>query len=168
MTGGALRYTAARSASVGGAATVTGHITYRLGNDIGLDAFIEVYRASTLGLRRPVDDREAMAAMLHHANLVVSAWHDERLVGVARSFTDFLYIAYLADLAVHQDYQRQGIGMELVRRTRAAMGPASRIVLLAAPAAVEYYPRIGFTHHPQAWILHAKDDFPLPPGTDEP
>jgi GNAT superfamily N-acetyltransferase len=139
---------------------VTGDLTYRLGNDIPLDTVIELYRASTLGLRRPVDDRETMAAMLEHANLVVSAWHGEMLVGVARSLTDFRYVAYLADLAVRLDYQRQGIGVELVRRTRAAMGPDSRIVLLAAPAAVDYYPRIGFTHHPQAWILHAQDALP--------
>jgi hypothetical protein len=41
------------------------------------------------------------------------------------------------------------------------MGPESFIVLLAAPAAEEYYPKIGFTHHPQAWLLRAGD--PLPP-----
>jgi GNAT superfamily N-acetyltransferase len=130
-------------------------ITYRTGNDIDLDAFIELYRSSTLGARRPVDDRETMAAMLAHGNLTVSAWDGERLVGVSRSLTDFAYVAYLADLAVHADYQRQGIGVELIARTRAAMGPESRIILLAAPAAVEYYPKIGFTHHPQAWVLKA-------------
>jgi GNAT superfamily N-acetyltransferase len=135
-------------------------ITYRTGNDIPLETLIELYNASTLGLRRPVENRETMAAMLQHANLVVSAWDGETLVGIARSLTDFLYVAYLADLAVHQDYQRQGIGIELIHRTRAEMGPESFIVLLAAPAAVEYYPKIGFTHHPQAWILKAGDTFP--------
>lgn len=140
--------------------TTTHDITYRLGNDIDLDAFIELYRASRLGERRPIDNRRTMAAMLAHGNLTVSAWHGERLVGVARSLTDFAYVAYLSDLAVHADYQRRGIGVELVARTRAAMGPDSTIILLAAPAAVDYYPKIGFTHHPQAWILRARDSFP--------
>jgi predicted N-acetyltransferase YhbS len=135
----------------------TAGITYRLGNDIPLDAAIELYKASTLGERRPVGERETMAAMMRHANLVVTAWDGERLVGIARSLTDFAYVAYLADLAVHRDYQRRGIGVELVARTRAAMGPSSSIVLLAAPAAVGYYPRIGFTHHRQAWVLAARD-----------
>jgi predicted N-acetyltransferase YhbS len=132
-------------------------ITYRRGNDVPLDLVIELYRASTLGERRPVDERETMAAMMRHANLVVTAWDGERLVGIARSLTDFAYVAYLADLAVHQAYQRLGIGVELVARTRAAMGPSSVIVLLAAPAAVDYYPRIGFSHHPQAWVLARRD-----------
>lgn len=135
-------------------------ITYRTGNDIPLDTLIEFYHASTLGQRRPVENRETMAAMLRHANLVISAWEGEKLVGIARSLTDFLYVAYLADLAVHQDYQRQGIGLELIQHTRAAMGPDSFITLLSAPAAIEYYPKIGFTHHPQAWVLKAGDAFP--------
>lgn len=135
-------------------------IAYRVGNDIPLDKFIDLYRASTLGLRRPVDRHETMAAMLQHANLIVSAWHEELLVGLARTLTDFLYVGYLADLAVHQHYQRQGIGVELIKRSRLAMGPASRIVLLAAPAATEYYPRVGFTQHPQAWVLAAQEPFP--------
>ncbi|MFA6958156.1 MAG: GNAT family N-acetyltransferase [Thermoanaerobaculia bacterium] len=137
------------------------NITYRIGNDIDLDAFIELYRASTLGERRPIGNRETMAAMLEHGNLTVSAWDGERLVGVSRSLTDFAYVAYLADLAVHAEYQRQGIGIELIARTRAAMGPDSSIILLAAPAAADYYPKIGFTHRPQAWMLRAKDPFPL-------
>lgn len=135
-------------------------ITYRLGNDIDLDAFIELYRASTLGERRPIGNRETMAAMLEHGNLTVSAWDGATLVGIARSLTDFAYVAYLSDLAVHAGYQRRGIGIELIARTRAAMGPDSSIILLAAPAAVGYYPKIGFTSHPHAWVLGARDSFP--------
>lgn len=129
-------------------------ITYRPGNDLDLDAVIELYRASTLGTRRPVEDRSRMAAMLAHANLVVSAWDGPLLVGLARSLSDFSYCTYLSDLAVRLSHQRQGIGRELIRRTREAGGRAT-LILLAAPRAVGYYPRLGFTHHPQAWTLPA-------------
>jgi ribosomal protein S18 acetylase RimI-like enzyme len=125
---------------------------YRIGNALDLDQVIELYVASTLGARRPVDDRDRMAAMLASANLVVSAWDDGLLVGIARSLTDFVYATYLSDLAVRLDHQQLGVGRELVRRTQAA-APQATVVLLAAPAAVGYYPRIGFTHHPQAWVL---------------
>lgn len=131
-------------------------ITYRLGNDLDPDAVIELYRASGLGERRPVADRARMAAMLAHANLVVSAWDGERLVGLARSLSDFSYCTYLSDLAVCASHQRRGIGRELIHRTRQAGGSA-QIILLAAPAAVEYYPRLGFRHHPQAWVLGPAD-----------
>ena len=131
-------------------------IHYRTGNDLNLDQVIELYRASTLGERRPVDERERMAAMMRHANLVITAWEGELLVGISRSLTDFAYITYLSDLAVRMSHQRLGIGKQLMRRTQAA-APQAKIVLLAAPAAEQYYPHVGFTHHPQAWILNAKD-----------
>jgi GNAT superfamily N-acetyltransferase len=129
-------------------------ITYRQGNDLDLDQVIGLYRVSTLGERRPVDDRERMAAMLQNANLVITAWDGERLVGISRALTDFVYVTYLSDLAVHLDYQRQGIGKELIRRTQGACDPRTRLLLLSAPAAEPYYPHIGFTHHPQAWMLN--------------
>jgi len=64
-------------------------ITYRIGNDLDLDAVTELYRASTLGERRPVDDRERMKQMLQNANLVVTAWDGDLLAGIARSLSDF-------------------------------------------------------------------------------
>ena len=131
-------------------------ITYRTGNDLDLDAVIELYRASTLGERRPVNDPDRMKLMLHNANLVVTAWEGVLLVGIARSLSDFSYCTYLSDLAVRLSHQRQGIGRELIRRTQEQGGQAA-IILLSAPKAVDYYPRIGFTHHPQAWWLKPGD-----------
>ena len=133
-------------------------ITYKLNASLDLDAAIQLYVASTLGERRPVADREAMAAMLQHANLTISAWDGDRLVGLSRSLTDFAYCCYLADLAVHADYQRQGIGLGLVRHTRAALGPNAFLTLLSAPVAEEYYPRIGLSPHHSAWILYPDDE----------
>jgi predicted N-acetyltransferase YhbS len=130
-------------------------INYRVGNDLDLDTVFDLYRASTLGERRPIEDRAILADMIRHANLVVTAWEGNLLVGISRSLTDFSYVAYLADLAVRDSHQKLGIGRELIVRTRAEMGPRSMIVLLAAPAAVDYYPKLGFTKHGSAWVLRA-------------
>ena len=135
-------------------------IRYRVGNDIPVDVVKALYEASTLGERRPINDPGTLEAMMQNANLVVTAWDGDDLVGISRTLTDFVYVGYLSDLAVHARCQRQGIGVGLIEHTRAAMGPKSKLILLAAPAAVDYYPRIGFTHHPQAWILSATDPFP--------
>jgi len=128
-------------------------IQYRKGNDLDLEQVIELYTASTLGERRPVDDRLRFAAMLKNANLVITAWDGDLLVGISRSVTDFSYMTYLADLAVRVSHQRQGIGKELIRQTQVQGGPQTTVLLLAAPAAEKYYPHIGFKHHPQAWLL---------------
>jgi predicted N-acetyltransferase YhbS len=127
-------------------------IEYRIGNDLDLEAVLEVYAASTLGERRPMHDRARMRKMVENANLVVTAWDGDRMVGIARSVSDYAYCTYLSDLAVRQSHQRLGIGKELIRRTQSA-APEASVILLAAPKAVGYYPHIGMEQHQSAWIL---------------
>ena len=131
-------------------------IVYRTDAPISVAQAVDVYRRSTLGERRPVDRPDIFASMLKHANLMISAWHGEDLVGIARTLTDFGYVAYLADLAVDVAWQRRGIGRRLVRETRARLGRECMIVLLAAPAANDYYQKLGFEHNPRAWILQGE------------
>ena len=114
---------------------------------------IDLYTRSTLGERRPINNIETFRAMLANANLTISAWDGDKLVGISRSLTDFSYVAYLADLAVDELYQRQGIGKRLIEETQKRLGSDCMIVLLAAPKANAYYEHLGFEHNPRAWIL---------------
>ena len=103
-------------------------ITYRMGNDLDLDAVIALYADSTLGKRRPIDERPRMAAMIANANLVITAWDGDLLVGIARSLSDFSCVTYLLDLTVRLAYQHTGIGKELIRRTQAAGGAGIKVL----------------------------------------
>ena len=130
-------------------------IEYRINCTITGEQFIDILRRSSLAERRPVNDRACIESMLKNANLLVSAWRKSQLVGVARSVTDFTYCCYLSDLAVDKEFQKSGIGRRLIAATQGALGSQCTIILLAAPAAVDYYPHLGFEHHPQAWVLPA-------------
>ncbi|MFF3677847.1 GNAT family N-acetyltransferase [Streptomyces sp. NPDC002120] len=124
-----------------------------VGADLDVAEVIGLYRASTLAERRPVADVERFARMLAGANLVVVARADDgALIGIARSITDGAYSTYLSDLAVDVAHQGKGVGRELIRATQEA-APEAKVVLLSAPAAVDYYPHIGFTRHESAWTL---------------
>lgn len=130
-------------------------IDYRLERDLTPDEFIDVLVRSTLAERRPVDDRRTIERMLSQADLVLSARDTAAsgvLVGVSRALTDFAFCTYLADLAVDVAYQGRGIGRELVRRTHAAAGLDTTLILLSAPKAQTYYPHIGMTKHESCWI----------------
>lgn len=128
-------------------------ILYRDDAKITADEAIDLYVRSTLGERRPIHSKETFEAMLKNANLTITAWDQDKLVGISRSLTDFEYVTYLADLAVDQQYQRMGIGKELIAQTKKCLGSNCMIVLLAAPKANEYYEHIGFEHNPRAWTL---------------
>jgi len=127
-------------------------VTFR--RDVPLDAadIIRVFDGS--GLRRPTHDPERIERMFRHANLVFSAWSDEgQLIGVCRSLTDFSYCCYLSDLAVARDHQKSGIGVKMIRLTREAIGPECALILLSAPGAMAYYPRIGFDRIENGFII---------------
>ena len=128
-------------------------IQYFANREITVEEAIALYRKTSLGERRPVDSPEAFAQMLEHANLIITAWDGNHLVGISRSFTDFVQVAYLADLAVDESYQKQGIGKRLIEETRNRLGERCKIVLIAAPKATGYYGPIGFEKHPSAWTL---------------
>ncbi|HMM65480.1 MAG TPA: GNAT family N-acetyltransferase [Dokdonella sp.] len=130
-------------------------IEYRKDAKVDLDQFIGLYRESTLAERRPADDREVMRQMMENASLTITAWDGDALVGISRTLSDFCYVAYLSDLAVAKSHQHQGIGKRLIMETQAALGPRCMLVLLSAPAANEFYPKLGFSHNPRAWVLGA-------------
>jgi GNAT superfamily N-acetyltransferase len=127
-------------------------IDYKINQPISAQQFIDLLEKTTLGVRRPLSDRSCMQGMVENANLMVTAWIGERLVGVARSVTDFYYCCYLSDLAVDQEYQKCGIGKRLIELTEQQLKPSAKLILLAAPAANEYYPTLGFEHNPRAWV----------------
>ena len=127
-------------------------IDYRLEPNLSSEEFIDVLVRSTLAERRPVSERETIQQMLAHADIIVTARHEKRLVGVSRAISDFSYCTYLSDLAVDEAFQRRGIGRELIRRTHEAAGLTTTLILLAAPKAQTYYPHIGMTRHESCWV----------------
>lgn len=128
-------------------------IEYITNRKITVKQFRSLLVASTLGERRPIDDLECLEGMLDNSNLIVTAWDGERVVGVARSVTDFNYCCYLSDLAVDREYQMRGIGKGLLVETQKKLKKKCKLILVAAPAANEYYRHIGFTNNERCWIL---------------
>lgn len=128
-------------------------IEYKVNIPISTEQFINLLETSTLAERRPVDDKACMEGMITHSNLIVSAWCGSKLIGIARSMTDFHYACYLSDLAVDANYQKMGIGRQLQSMTQQKLGPRCKVILIAAPAANEYYKHIGFTENDRCWVL---------------
>lgn len=132
-------------------------IQYAREETLSRDEFTDLLKRSTLAERRPVNDAGRIDQMLAHANLIYTARQNDQLVGVARSLTDFSFCTYLSDLAVDELCQRMGIGKELIRLTKLA-APQAKLILLSAPKAVDYYPRIGMKKWDQCYVLDDVND----------
>ncbi|MCZ2475142.1 GNAT family N-acetyltransferase [Aquirufa ecclesiirivi] len=127
-------------------------ISYKENPSLSVEDFMEILEKSTLGQRRPMQDVAAMQLMLDNANVYVGAYDGEKLVGLARGMTDFVFTTYLADLAVDEAYQHHGIGKQLLKKVK-NMHPRAKLILLAAPAAQEYYPKIGMQKHDYCFFI---------------
>lgn len=129
-------------------------ITYEFIKKIDASEIADVFKKS--GIRRPVDDLERIQRMADNADIIVTARDNGRLVGIGRAITDYSYCCYLSDLAVDSEYQRMGIGKEIVRFIQEKLGEEVTLLLVAAPSAVDYYPKIGFDKLDRAFVIGRK------------
>jgi predicted N-acetyltransferase YhbS len=124
--------------------------TFRTDVTPDVDSIVAVFESS--GIHRPTSDRDRIQQMFARADLVVTAWEDAMLVGLARTLTDFCYCAYLSDLAVRREYQHRGIGKRLISLTQEKAGPQATLILVASASARDYYPRVGMVQTDRCFL----------------
>lgn len=128
-------------------------VVYSAEATLSADEFIDLLVRSTLAERRPIHDIKTISEMLANASIIITARIAGRLVGISRALSDFSFCTYLSDLAVDADYQRRGIGRELISRTHEEAGRHTMLILVAAPKARDYYPHIGLKQHDSCWVI---------------
>ncbi len=114
----------------------------------------ELYRAAPL--IRPVDDLRRITQMLKDANVFITAWHGERLVGILRGWTDGAYSGYICDLAVHPEFQGQDIGQSLLELV-CQRWPQVQFILQASKIATNYYRHLGWQKIENGWFWPRSD-----------
>jgi len=129
-------------------------LSYNIETNVDPNEIVDIYRRS--GIARPIDDFPRLTRMLQHANLMIGARVKGQLVGFARALTDYSYCCYVSDLAVDQDYQRRGIGQQILATLQKKLGEEVMVCLLSAPEAMSYYPKAGFQKAEQAWWIPRK------------
>jgi ribosomal protein S18 acetylase RimI-like enzyme len=132
-------------------------ISYIAQPEITLQHFIHTLDKSTSGTRRPPADLAATPLTSECGNVYVGAYDGIKLVGLARVMTDFVFTSYLSDLAIDVDYQHQGIGKQLIIEVKNFI-PRAKIILLAAPAAETYYPKIGMRKNEHCYVLDSIEE----------
>ena len=119
------------------------------------DQIIELY--DNAGLPRPTHDKDRIQKMFNNSNLIVTAWDNDLLVGVSRSITDWVWACYLSDLAVRDEYKKEGIIKQLINLTKEKVGKQSMVLLLSVPTAMEYYPKLGFKKQESSFIIDREE-----------
>jgi len=126
-------------------------ITYKSDVMPPTEMIVDLYNSA--GLNRPTTDYKRISQMYANSNLIVTAWDEYELVGISRSLTDFSYCCYLSDLAVREGYKCKGIGRRMIEITKEVVGGQTMLLLLAAPSAMEYYPKVGLEKVENGFII---------------
>ena len=88
-------------------------------------------------------DADAVAAMLKGTYAVSAAFHDGKLIGFMRAFSDGVSDAYMLDLVVTREYRKLGIGREILHRLAAYLKQRGIdwILCIGAPDTEKFYSR---------------------------
>lgn len=135
-------------------------ITYQTEPNLTIAEFRDILIRSTLGERRPIDDNDRLEKMCKNADIILTARFEGKLVGISRSLSDFAWATYLSDLAVDVEFQHLGIGKRLIAETKKLV-PDGKLILLAAPAAQDYYPKIGMTQFEYSFYIDNLDELKM-------
>lgn len=107
------------------------------------------------GILLPGWNEDRLARAIEGSSVVVTAWDGEKLVGFARSITDFAWCAYLSQLAVLPEYQGNGIGKDLIKLTSEKLGNEVSL-LVHSVEAPDFYKKMGFEEYRDCFRLKRK------------
>ena len=95
---------------------------------ITMEALTQLYQS--VGWLAYTQNQEKMAKILPGSLWYLAAFHQKKLVGLVRVVGDDCSIAYVQDLLVHPDYQRQGIGRALMEGMAQRFAHIRQVVLM--------------------------------------
>ena len=110
---------------------------------------LTLYRRAPL--LRPVSDPAKVWEMFEQSSLILTAWHEKQLVGIARVLTDGVIYSYLCDLAVEPDVQGLGVGKALINQVLDRCA-GTELLLRDSDISTGYYARLGFKRVSNAWV----------------
>lgn len=112
------------------------------------EEYIEFLSRTDLGSQYPKERFEQrIQKLVKNVSISLVARDGKKIAGVLFALTDFCYWLYVTDLGVDRDYERQGIGTALIKKTHEIAGGEKDIALylVANENAVPFYQKLGMT-----------------------
>lgn len=132
-------------------------IDYSETRQLTQEAVLALYRANDWSsAQKP----ELLLKALLASHSLVTAWDGERLVGLGNAISDGHMVVYYPHLLVLPEYQRRGIGTELMRRLMARYEGFHQHMLVADGRALDFYRKCGFERAGKTepmWIYAGND-----------
>ena len=114
---------------------------------LSAEEYISFLKRTDLGSQYPKERfKERIEKLVKNVSIsLVARNEDEKIVGVLFGLTDFCYWLYVTDLGVDREYEKNGIGKQLMKRAHDIAGGEKDIAvyLIANENAVPFYKKLG-------------------------
>lgn len=114
---------------------------------ISAEEYIDFLKRTNLGSQYPKERfKERISNLVKYVSITLVARNESGLiVGVLFGLTDYAYWLYVTDLGIDRNYERQGIGKQLMKAAHNKAGGEKDIAvyLIANEEAVPFYEKLG-------------------------
>jgi len=99
-----------------------------------------LYKIAPLGNKKAEDLKVVFSNSLYKCFV----YAEEKLIGVGRALADGVDCSYICDVAIHPEYQGQGIGKSIVSKLVEFSNGYNKIILYSYPGKEDFYRKLGF------------------------
>lgn len=136
-------------------AILSEEVEYREGVELPREQVIHLYSQCRWSSAQKPD---ALLCALSNSETVISAWHQNVLIGLGNAISDKALTVYYPHLLVLPSYQNMGIGRKIMKRLQAPYIDFHQQILLAINYAVPFYEKLGFRHSQGVKAMWLYDD----------
>ena len=109
-------------------------------DNVNWEELSDLYKIAPLGDKKPQD----LKTVFTNSRYRCFVYDDEKVVGVGRALADGVDVSYIADVAIHPEYQGQGIGKAIVSKLVEFSKGHNKIILYANVGKEPFYAKLGF------------------------
>lgn len=125
--------------------------------EIPIDQLLEIYRLNNWSSAEKTD---ILYRALTNSHSLISAWVNDKLVGIANALSDGHLVVYYPHMLVHPEHQGKGIGTKMMKALQKIYGNFHQQILVADGNAIEFYSKCGFNRADKTesmWIYRGHD-----------
>lgn len=125
--------------------------------DINIKDIMELYKANEWSSSEKPDE---LFKALTNSHSLITAWENEKLVGLGNSISDGYLVVYYPHLLVHPKYQGKGIGKMIMKKMFEKYENFHMQMLTADGKAIDFYEKVGFERAGETqpmWIYNGNE-----------
>ena len=122
-----------------------------------------LYKIAPLGDKSP----DKLELVFNNSMFKYFVYDGEKLVGVGRALADGFDCSYICDIAIHPDYQGQGLGKAIIEKLVEDSKEHQKILLYAVPTKESFYAKFGFSHMKTAMAIFKQQEWAREKGLVE-